>query len=124
MVTAVILAGGKATRFGGVDKRAIVVDGATIFERQCAVLRPRVSEILVSGPRPTPGFRTVADVVPDAGPLAGIAAALAATATPWLLVVAGDMPSVDEALIDLVLARVTGSGAEVDAIGIRIGGLP
>ena len=119
-VSALILAGGRATRLGGVDKRELVVEGRSIFDRQCEVLAPRVAEILVSSPRADPGHRTVADAVPGAGPLAGIAAGLAA-ATPWLLVVAGDMPYVSGALLDLVLAR---AGADVDAVGIRIGELP
>jgi molybdopterin-guanine dinucleotide biosynthesis protein A len=120
-VSALILAGGRATRLGGVDKRELVVEGRTIFARQCEVLRPRVAEILVSSPREIAGFRTVADAVAGAGPLAGIAAGLAAAVTPWLLVIAGDMPYVSGALIDLVLAH---AGEDVDAVGIRIGALP
>ena len=120
-VTALILAGGKATRLGGVDKRELVVEGRTIFARQCEVLAPRVAEILVSSPRAVPGYRAVADAVPGAGPLAGIAAGLAAAATPWLLVVAGDMPFVSGALIELLLA---GAEPGADAVGIRIGELP
>jgi molybdopterin-guanine dinucleotide biosynthesis protein A len=120
-VSALILAGGKATRLGGVDKRELVVEGRTIFARQREVLAPRVAEILVSSPREVPGHRTVADAVPGAGPLAGIAAGLAAVATPWLFVVAGDMPYVSGALIELVLAH---AGDGVDAVGIRIGELP
>ena len=117
-VTALILAGGKATRLGGVDKRGLVIDGRTIFERQVEALRPCVAEIIVSSPRDVPGYRTVADPVPDVGPLAGIAAGLAATTTPWLFVIAGDMPHVHRAFIDLVLSR---GDAECDAVGIRIG---
>jgi molybdopterin-guanine dinucleotide biosynthesis protein A len=120
-VTALILAGGKATRLGGVDKRELVVDGRTIFERQVEALRPCVAEIIVSSPRPIAGYRTVADPVADVGPLAGIAAGLAAAATPWLFVIAGDMPGVHRAFIDLVLSR---GNAESDAVGIRIGRLP
>jgi molybdenum cofactor guanylyltransferase len=120
-VTALILAGGKATRLGGVDKRELVVEGRTIFARQCEALGPRAAEILVSSRHEVPGYRTVADAVPGAGPLAGIAAGLAAAATPWLLVIAGDMPYISGALIDLVLAH---AGGDVDAVGIRIGELP
>jgi len=120
-VTALILAGGKARRLGGVDKRAIVVAGRTIFERQVEVLQPLVAEILVSSPRPVPGFRTVTDALPDLGPLAGIAAGLAAAATPWLFVVAGDMPHIHRALVAQILAR---ADAEADAVGVRVGGLP
>jgi len=120
-VTALILAGGKARRLGGVDKRTLVVDGRTIFERQVAVLAPRVAEIVVSSPRVIDGFRTVSDAIADGGPLAGIAAGLAAATTPWLFVLAGDMPHVSGALVDLVLAQ---RRDDVDAVGIRIGGLP
>lgn len=120
-VSALILAGGRATRMGGIDKRSLVIDGLTIFERQCAVLAPRVAEILVSARTPVPGFRTVADAVTGQGPLGGIAAGLAAATTPWVLVVAGDMPFLSGDLIDALLAAAT---PEVDAVGIRVAGLP
>lgn len=120
-VSALVLAGGKASRLGGADKTALVVEGQTIFERQCTALLPRVAEIIVSSPRAIPAYRTVADAVPDAGPLAGIAAGLAASTTPWLLVLAGDMPHVSAAWIDFMLAR---ANTPFDAVGIRIGGLP
>lgn len=119
--SALIVAGGRATRLGGVDKRELVVGGRTIFERQCEVLLPRVAEVIVSSARETPGFRTVADAVPDAGPLAGVAAGLAAATTPWLLVLAGDMPHVTGALIDLVLTRPRDA---IDAVGLRVGSFP
>jgi len=108
---------------GGVDKRALVVDGVTIFERQCAVLADRVAEIIVSSPHAVPGFRAVADAVPGQGPLAGIAAGLAAATTPWLLVVAGDMPYLTGELLDrLLVARATTT--DPDAVGIRVRGSP
>ncbi len=120
-VTALILAGGRATRLGGIDKRALVVDGETIFARQLRVLEPRVAEIVVATAAEVPGYRTVVDPVPGVGPIAGIAAGLAAATTPWLLVVAGDMPYLTGALID----RMVGCAEDaVDAVGIRIEGLP
>ncbi len=120
-VSALILAGGKATRLGGVDKRELVVDGRTIFERQVELLRPRVAEIVVSSPRAVAGYRTVRDAIDDGGPLAGIAAGLAAARTPWLLVLAGDMPHMTPNVIDRLLACTSD---DVDAVGIRIDGLP
>lgn len=134
--SALILAGGRATRMGGVDKRALVVEGRTVFERQCEVLAPRVAEVIVSlaagatqaedatlaeGATPTEGHRIVTDAVEGAGPLAGIAAGLAAARTPWLLVVAGDMPYISAELVDAMLAAAT---EDVDAVGVRAGGLP
>jgi molybdopterin-guanine dinucleotide biosynthesis protein A len=118
-VTALILAGGKATRFGGIAKHQLVVEGRTIFARQVEVLARRVTEIIVSSPVAIAGYRTVADTVADGGPLAGIAAGLDAITTPWLLVVAGDMPYLSGAVIDLVLAR-----RGDDGVGIEIDGLP
>ena len=120
-VTALILAGGRATRLGGVDKHALVVDGLSIFDRQCNVLLPRVADIIVSAQAAIPGHKTVADRGAGAGPLAGIAAGVAEARTPWLLVVAGDMPYISGALLDRLLALAT---SDVDAVGIRIGGLP
>jgi molybdopterin-guanine dinucleotide biosynthesis protein A len=120
-VTALILAGGRATRLGGVDKRELVVGGRTIFERQVEALAPCVAEIVVSSPRAVAGYRSVPDPVAGAGPLAGIAAGLAAATTPWLFVVAGDMPYLHRAFVAHVLSR---GDPGCDAVGIRIGGLP
>lgn len=124
-ITALILAGGRATRMGGVDKTALVVDGETIFERQVRVLAPRMDEIVVSvgvrelGANPT--YRTVADTFDGAGPLAGVHAGLVACTTVWMLVVAGDMPHLDGPLIDRMIAAASD---HVDAVGIRIDDLP
>jgi molybdopterin-guanine dinucleotide biosynthesis protein A len=120
-VTALILGGGRATRLGGVDKRELVVGGRTIFARQVEAVAPCVAEIIVSAPRPVAGYRTVADIDPGCGPLAGISAGLAAATTPWLFVLAGDMPNVERALIELVLSL---GDAESDAVSIRIAARP
>jgi len=118
--SALILAGGKATRFGGAAKHALVIAGRTIFERQVDVLAPRVAEIVVSGVE-VAGYRSVRDPIEGAGPLAGIAAGLAAAQTPWLLVVAGDMPYLTGTVIDALLAA---RAPELDAVGLRLNDLP
>jgi molybdopterin-guanine dinucleotide biosynthesis protein A len=120
--SALILAGGRATRLGGADKPALLVGGEPIFTRQVRVLAPRVSEVIVAANVASAlyaGYRVVADAIEGAGPLAGIAAGLGAARTPWLLVVAGDMPDLAGALVDRMIAA-----AAHDAVGIRIGGLP
>jgi molybdopterin-guanine dinucleotide biosynthesis protein A len=118
-VTALILAGGKATRLGGVDKRELVVEGRTIFERQLEALDSL--PILVSSPRELPGHVTVRDAIADGGPLAGIAAGLAAARTTWLLVLAGDMPYITAAVVERLLAH---TADDIDAVGVRLAGLP
>lgn len=110
---------------GGAAKPLLVVDGATILDRQRAMLAPRVHEIVVAlaapGPLAAVGLRAIYDRVPDAGPLAGIAAALAAIDTPWLLAIAGDMPAIAPAVIDRLIARAV---EPFDAVAPRIGGWP
>ena len=49
MLTAAILAGGRATRFGGRDKSALVVEGRTILDRQVSELSQIAGEILLVG---------------------------------------------------------------------------
>src|SRR5437016_4504800 len=91
MLTAAILAGGRASRFGGRDKSALVVDGRTIFDRQVAELSQIAGEILLVGgmippePPATPGVAArrpvvtpIADLMPGCGPLGGLHAALTA----------------------------------------------
>jgi molybdenum cofactor guanylyltransferase len=123
-VSALILAGGKATRLGGIAKHEILVEGETIFARQTRLLAPRVAEILVAGPA-IEGYRRVTDTIENAGPLAGIAAGLAACRTPWLLVLAGDMPHVSAELVDAMAKwGRTPLSDELDAVGVRVNGLP
>ena len=65
------------------------------------------------------GVRVVADVVPDRGAPGGVHAALVHAQTPWVLVVAADMPFVSEAVVDLLLAH---RREGVDAVGIELDG--
>jgi molybdopterin-guanine dinucleotide biosynthesis protein A len=102
MFSAAILAGGHATRFGGRDKSALVVDGQTILQRQVATLRAvaGLQEILLVGrAAPLSGVRSIADRVPDCGPLGGIHAALSDALCDTVFVLACDMPHVTAALI-------------------------
>jgi molybdenum cofactor guanylyltransferase len=119
--SALILAGGKATRFGGIAKHELVIDGEPILVRQARALAPQVDEILVSAPTDVAGYRTVRDVLPGVGPLAGIAAGLAAMTTPWLVVVACDMPYITGELIEAMLALRSDS---IDAVCVRVRELP
>ncbi|MGE0401879.1 MAG: molybdenum cofactor guanylyltransferase [Kofleriaceae bacterium] len=135
-ISALILAGGRATRMGGVAKHAIVVQGETILARQAAVLRASVGDVLVSSPADIDGFRTVRDAPEHEGigPLAGIAAGLAAATSHWLFIVAGDMPYLSSALVGAMLELVEAAGGRseregaprenVHAVGVKKDGLP
>jgi len=120
--SALILCGGRATRFGGVAKHQLVVDGVAIADRLVRAVEPHVAEILASASdAPIAGTRAVRDSQLGTGPLAGIAGGLAACTTDWLVVVAGDMPYVTSDVIALLIARARDG---VDAVGVRAHGLP
>jgi molybdenum cofactor guanylyltransferase len=97
--SAAILAGGRATRFGGRDKSALMVDGATIRERQIAALATLTADVMIVG-APAPHVsnagrtRVVQDIMPGCGPLGGLHAALTAARGDAVLLLACDMPYV------------------------------
>jgi molybdopterin-guanine dinucleotide biosynthesis protein A len=98
-----ILAGGQATRFGGRDKSALVVDGRTILERQIAELSSLSDDMLIVGgpvarPFQSRDVRIIADLIPGCGPLGGVHAALTEARGEAVFVVACDMPYVTAAL--------------------------
>lgn len=104
MNSAAILAGGQATRFGGVDKGALIVEGRTILERQVTELSALTTDLMIVGGHgaPTVG-RSIADVVPGCGPLGGLHAALTAARGNAVFVVACDMPYITSAFAGYLL---------------------
>jgi molybdopterin-guanine dinucleotide biosynthesis protein A/aminoglycoside phosphotransferase (APT) family kinase protein len=93
-----VLAGGDSRRMG-TDKAEIAVDGEPLWRRQCRVLREAGAApvILVRRPgQPAPaGIDVVRDRFADAGPMAGLHAALAAADGAHVAVLAVDMPGID-----------------------------
>lgn len=116
MVSAAILTGGRATRFGGRDKGALAVGGRTIQARQLSVLEAIADDILlVGGPdrRPASGrVRHVADARPNGGPLAGIESALTAARHDLVAIVACDMPGLTAPLV----AHLVAQASEADVV--------
>ncbi|MGH8192632.1 MAG: molybdenum cofactor guanylyltransferase MobA [Rhodanobacteraceae bacterium] len=102
----VILAGGAGQRVGGADKGQVAIHGGPVVERVAAVLRPQCDEMVIVANRHPSDYARVARVIGDeipghAGPLAGIAAALALVVGSkeeeyadchWLLTVPVDCP--------------------------------
>src|SRR5881394_1250332 len=106
MGSAAILAGGQATRFGGRDKSALLVDGATILDRQLAALGSVSDDLMIvgsasagdaaasafaRGQHERASARFIPDIVPGCGPLGGVHAALTAARHGAVLLVACDM---------------------------------
>jgi molybdenum cofactor guanylyltransferase len=107
MITAAILAGGCARRFGGRNKGTALVGGAPIVERQVEALRKVAQHLLFVGPRAgqaaAPDVPTVRDLVPGSGALGGIYTAIMAAPTERTLVVACDMPFLDARFLERLI---------------------
>lgn len=105
-----ILAGGAGRRLGGVDKGWLMLAGQPLIVRVLARLVPQVSEVLISANRQLPDYRAlgwpvVTDTSPDAGPLAGIAAAAARAPGRFLQIVPVDAPLLPIDLVTRLAAR-------------------
>jgi molybdopterin-guanine dinucleotide biosynthesis protein A len=107
--SAALLAGGQSSRMG-TDKAAIEVDGQPLWQRQLDKLRAAgAAEVFISGRRAGPyagsDCEIVEDRVADAGPLAGLEAALRHATHDWLLVLAVDLPDVPASLLASLVAE-------------------
>ena len=102
-LTGAVLAGGESRRMGR-DKAGLIVGGQPLWQRQVQLLRAAGAGVVGVVRRPDqPTLDLPAeiplwqDAVAGIGPLAGLHAALTAAQTPWLAVVATDMPRLDAA---------------------------
>lgn len=118
-ISAAILAGGRARRFGGADKASLVVGGARIIERQLATLSTVTDDVRIVSNDPARyaalGVRVIPDRIAGAGPLGGVHAALVDAAYHGVIVLACDLPFVTAALLE-ALAIEFGTGDETDAV--------
>ena len=111
-VSAVVLAGGRATRMGGKDKGLLVFRGKPLAAQICAALAPQVAELLINANRNFAlyeklNYPVIRDQLTDyQGPLAGMHAALCQAAHPWLLTIPCDGPFVCADYASRMLAAV------------------
>ncbi len=123
-VSGAVLAGGRSRRLGR-DKRLVTVAGEALLTRTVRVLADVADDVTVVVADPAdrdlvtatvgpvlapPRLRTAVDVVADAGPVAGLAAALAAASHPWVLVVATDHPGLPVEVLALLADAARGAG--------------
>jgi molybdenum cofactor guanylyltransferase len=107
-ITGLLLAGGRGSRMGGVDKGMQPFRGEPLALHVLRALSPQVSAMLISANRSMDdyaqlgasfGARVIADTHADfPGPLAGIAAGLRAAQTEFVLTAPCDAPFVDPTL--------------------------
>lgn len=120
-LTVGLLAGGRATRLGGLDKAWLLRDGVPQVERLRERFAAHASRVLVSANRELPRYadahiETIPDRHPDAGPLSGLDALAAATTTPWLFTLPVDALHVDASALAWLIdaGGNTGASAEDD----------
>ena len=117
-ITVVILAGGKASRMDGEDKGLIVFRELPLIAHVVNVVKPKVSQILISANRNFEEYANFGKVIRDdlkgfQGPLAGISKALKVCSTPYLLVLPCDSPLLDASLIDSLIEKMEVSKADI-----------
>jgi len=128
---AIVLAGGRGTRLGGIDKAAVELAGERLVDRVVAAARACGADpVVVVGPnRPAPpGVVVVREDPPFAGPLAALAAGLDAlssaarseTATPpWTLLLSCDLVDPDGVCRALTAALRADPDPELDGLLLR-----
>lgn len=97
---AVVVAGGRGTRLGGVDKPTIRIGGSTLLERAVAAVRSARTTVVVGPPRDPVSTDAVQvrEEPPASGPAAAIDAGLsrldeASDPAPLIVVLAADLPA-------------------------------
>jgi len=106
---AIVLAGGRARRLGGVDKAALEVAGSSSLDRVLDALAGAGTVVVVGPRRPT--VRTVIwthEQPRFGGPPAALAAGLLATHAPTVVVLACDAPLVDGPTVTRLVAAAGG----------------
>jgi molybdopterin-guanine dinucleotide biosynthesis protein A len=125
MRTAVVVAGGRSTRFGDQDKIVADLAGVPMVRRVTERLARVCGRVVVNCradqreaiAAALDGFSTpvgfAVDPDPDRGPVAGIRTGLRAVESEFAVVVAGDMPFVDPEFVDYLFERADGHDAVV-----------
>lgn len=110
-ISVLVLAGGKATRMGGVDKGLALFDGRTMIDRAIDVVSGCSDDVIISCNRNHDIYQQLsAKVVADQmggylGPLAGVHAALAVAKGEHLLVIPCDTPLLSVEEVELLVAK-------------------
>ena len=105
-ITGVVLAGGRATRMGGIDKGLQLLNGRPLWRHVAEALAPQVDELVISANRHLeqwrasgyPVFRDIQEGYQ--GPLAGMLAVMQQVASPWFVFCPCDTPFIPSFLVE------------------------
>jgi molybdopterin-guanine dinucleotide biosynthesis protein A len=117
-----LLAGGRGSRLGGVDKAWLERDGTPQVLRFAHRFPGETGPVLVSANRDLQryadaGLQAVGDRLEEGrGPLAGLDALAAACTTQWLLTLPVDLFDVNDCLVRTLASGATGNGAVAEVV--------
>ena len=119
-ITAVILAGGRGSRMGGVDKGLQNFNGVPLALHALLRLGPQVGEVMINANRNLGAYESFGvPVWPDnstlgdyAGPLAGFMTGLERCETPYMLTVPCDTPLFPDDLVSRMAEAFVGQDAD------------
>jgi molybdopterin-guanine dinucleotide biosynthesis protein A len=118
-ITGLILAGGRGSRMGGVDKGLQPHHGMPLALHALLRLSPQVGEVMINANRNLAAYESMGvPVWPDTlsdypGPLAGFLTGLERCATPYLATVPCDSPLFPEDLVARLADRLAADDAEI-----------
>jgi molybdopterin-guanine dinucleotide biosynthesis protein A len=118
-ITGLILAGGRGTRMGSVDKGLQLLDGRPMVQHVLQRLQPQVQQVHINANQNRDTYAALgvpvwADAMPDfAGPLAGLQTGLMHCPTPWLATAPCDSPFLPANLVATLSAGLQREGAEL-----------
>ncbi|MGE5619078.1 MAG: molybdenum cofactor guanylyltransferase [Sphingomonadaceae bacterium] len=122
--SAVVLAGGRATRLGGANKARLEVGGVPLIDRVIAALRPLADQIVVvghlAGEVARPGVEVVPDAFPSGSTLVGIYSGLRAARNDLALVVGCDMPFLSTPMLRMIARMAEGYDLAVPRVGTML----
>ena len=123
-ISCIVLAGGKGERLGR-DKVLEVIADKSLLQRVLCCLSRFGSDIIVVrslGQALTeisghPRLKIVTDIYPEKGPLGGVCTGLKVSDSFYNLVVAGDMPFLNHALLDYMVQLSDGFDVVIPRLG-------
>jgi molybdopterin-guanine dinucleotide biosynthesis protein A len=129
-ITGLILAGGRGSRMGGVDKGLQAHHGVPLALHALLRLAPQVGHAMINANRNLAAYEAMGvpvwtDALPDfAGPLAGFLAGLGRCETPYLATVPCDSPLFPDDLVARLAGALEAAGAELAMACTLDSGLP
>lgn len=121
-ISAIILAGGRATRMGGQDKGLVLLHQKPLILHVIERLSPQVDEVLINANRELAQYNAfnlpvLSDSHPDfIGPLAGVCLGLQHAQHDYLLVVPCDSPCIPDDLAQRLMTALLAKQAEIAVV--------